>query len=97
MQLSSCAVSRSPSSYILLVGLALLALLGTEARLDAADSPRPAMEQSKFPCPENEIARYTAHRVNEPIRIDGKLDEAVWQRAPHSPRFVDIIDRKSVV
>lgn len=46
---------------------------------------------SKFPCPENEIARYTAHRVTEPIVIDGKLEEAVWSHAPKSPRFVDIL------
>jgi Carbohydrate family 9 binding domain-like len=45
----------------------------------------------KFPCPENEIARYTAYHVGEPIRIDGRLDERAWQQAPLSPRFVDII------
>lgn len=44
-----------------------------------------------FPCPTNEIARYTAHRVTEPIRIDGRLDEPAWRAAPVSPRFVDII------
>ena len=48
-------------------------------------------QSSAFPCPENEIARYTAYQVVEPIRIDGKLDEAVWSRAPQSPRFVDIL------
>jgi len=47
--------------------------------------------QWKFPCPENEIARYTAYHVSEPIRIDGRLDEKAWQRAPRSPRFVDIL------
>lgn len=45
----------------------------------------------KFPCPENEIAHYTAYHVNEPISIDGKLDEKAWAQAPRSPRFVDII------
>jgi len=44
-----------------------------------------------FPCPTNEIARYTAFRISDTIRIDGKLDEPVWQVAPTSPRFVDII------
>jgi len=57
----------------------------------AADATKLAARQSQFPCPENEIARYTAYRVNEPIRIDGELNEAVWQRAPRSPRFIDII------
>ena len=47
-----------------------------------------------FPCPTNEIARYTAHRVAGPIKIDGKLDEASWKSAPTSPRFVDIISGK---
>ena len=45
----------------------------------------------KFPCPTNEIARYTAHRVNEPLGIDGRLSEAAWRTAPTSPRFVDIL------
>ena len=45
----------------------------------------------KFPCPSNEIARYTSLRVSEPIRVDGKLDERIWQLAPTSPRFVDIL------
>ena len=44
-----------------------------------------------FPCPTNEIARYTAHRVTQPIKIDGRLDEAAWKAAPTSPRFVDIL------
>ncbi len=45
----------------------------------------------KFPCPTNEIARYTAQRVTEKLRIDGRLDERAWQNAATSPRFVDII------
>jgi hypothetical protein len=57
--------------------------------LAAADPSR--ADESKFPCPENEIAHYTAYHVNEPITIDGKLDEAAWRQAPLSPRFVDII------
>jgi hypothetical protein len=48
-------------------------------------------EEWKFPCPTNEIQRYTAHRIAEPIRIDGKLDEPAWRHAPQSPRFVDIL------
>ena len=51
-------------------------------------------EEWKFPCPENEIAHYTAHHVREPIRIDGRLDEKSWQQAPRSPRFVDILTGK---
>jgi hypothetical protein len=56
----------------------------------AAANSLPA-EEWKFPCPENEIAHYTAYHVSEPITIDGKLDEAAWRQAPRSPRFVDIL------
>jgi hypothetical protein len=54
-------------------------------------------EESKFPCPENEIAHYTAFHIAEPIRIDGKLDEKAWRHAPRSPRFVDIITGQPAV
>jgi len=46
---------------------------------------------SAFPCPENEIARYSAYHIREPINVDGRLDEMVWNHAPLSPRFVDIL------
>ncbi len=45
----------------------------------------------QFPCPETNIAHYTAFHITEPLRIDGLLDEPAWQAAPTSPRFVDII------
>jgi hypothetical protein len=45
----------------------------------------------KFPCPTNEIARYTAPRVSGAIHVDGKLSEPSWQIAPTSPRFIDIL------
>jgi hypothetical protein len=48
-------------------------------------------DAGEFPCPETEVARYSAYHVREAIRVDGKLDEAAWQRAPRSPRFVDIL------
>src|SRR4051812_27906536 len=48
-------------------------------------------QRAKFPCPENEIARYTAFHIREPVKIDGRLEEPVWQRAPFSPRFKDIL------
>jgi hypothetical protein len=51
----------------------------------------------KFPCPENEIARYTAYRVATPLRIDGRLDEPAWQRAPQSPRYADIITGRRAI
>jgi hypothetical protein len=48
----------------------------------------------KFPCPTNEIASYTAYHIDEPIVIDGKLDEGAWKSAPTSPRYVDILSGK---
>lgn len=54
-------------------------------------------ETSPFPWPEERIAHYTAHRVTEPLTIDGKLDEPSWQRAPRSPRFVDLITGKPTI
>ena len=87
----------SPHSFTAFAFMALLlSVIGT-ARTSAADAASPAGESSKFPCPDNEIARYTALRVSEPIRIDGKLDEAVWSRAPRSPRFIDILTGASTI
>ncbi len=51
----------------------------------------------KFPCPTNEIARYTALRTAGPIRVDGKLDEPSWRSAAVSPRFVDILTGGPVI
>jgi len=53
--------------------------------------PAQAADEWKFPWPQNEIARYTVYHIREPIRVDGKLDEEAWRRAPSSPRFSDII------
>ena len=34
--------------------------------------------------------RYAAHRAPSAMRIDGRLDEVAWQRAPWTDTFVDI-------
>jgi hypothetical protein len=44
-----------------------------------------------FPWPADQIAHYTAYRTATPLTIDGRLEEAVWQAAPRSPRFRDLI------
>jgi hypothetical protein len=77
-----------PCLSVLLLGLFHL---GGGADSLGADTVEAAAQASKFPCPENEIARYTAFRVTEPILVDGKLQEPVWSRAPRSPRFSDIL------
>jgi len=42
-------------------------------------------------CSDSEVGHYTCHRTSEKIAIDGKLSESVWERAPKSPRFVDMV------
>ena len=56
--------------------------------------PTSAVGQSRFPCNPEEIARYTAYRVHEPVKVDGRLDEKCWASVPRSPRFIDIITGK---
>ncbi len=51
----------------------------------------------KFPCPQSEIAHYTAFRTRGAIEIDGRLGEPDWTTAPVSPRFVDIITGKPAI
>ncbi len=57
----------------------------------AEETTKATGQRSKFPCPENEVAHYTAYRVSEPITIDGHLKEPFWTNAPWSPRFHDIL------
>ena len=50
-----------------------------------------------FPWPRDQIARYRALRVAEPLTIDGRLDEPAWQRAARSPRFRDLVSGAEAV
>lgn len=50
-----------------------------------------------FPWPDAKIPHYTAYRLNEPLKIDGRLDEPAWQAAPRSPRFVDLITGRPTI
>jgi hypothetical protein len=34
---------------------------------------------------------YTCYRTREPLAVDGRLAQAAWQKAPRSPRFVDMV------
>ncbi|MCG8309813.1 MAG: carbohydrate-binding family 9-like protein [Cytophagales bacterium] len=43
------------------------------------------------PCTEDDIPHYTAYKVTSAPKIDGKLDEAIWEEAPRSSRFRDLI------
>jgi Carbohydrate-binding family 9 len=52
---------------------------------------------SKFPCDPEKAAHYTAYRVNQRIKVDGRLGEKAWEVVPKSPRFVDIISGQPVM
>ena len=39
----------------------------------------------------DEVAHYTCYRTRGPVHVDGVLNEAVWTKAPRSPRFVDMV------
>ncbi len=43
------------------------------------------------PCSEWEVPHYVAYKTAVKPQIDGCLDEYVWQNAPRSPRFRDMI------
>src|SRR4051812_43181919 len=50
--------------------------------------------RSKFPCDPDAATHYTAYRVHERIKVNGRLDEKAWEAVPRSTRFVDIITGK---
>ena len=46
---------------------------------------------TQYGCQDKDIGHYTCHRTAEKIAVDGRLSEGCWQRAPKSPRFVDMV------
>jgi hypothetical protein len=77
-----------PRSLRTLVAVALGAWAATVA---TPAQERLQIEESIIPCPAVGIPRYTAYRTAGPITIDGRLDDAAWQRAPRSSRYVDLV------
>ena len=51
----------------------------------------PSEEAASAVCAETDIGNYSARRTVGAIKIDGLLDEASWQRAEKSRRFVDMV------
>lgn len=49
------------------------------------------------PCHAMEIPHYNAYKVAKTPKIDGRLDEEVWQVAPVSPRFRDLISGEKTI
>ena len=77
--------------------LACLPLLCFSAQWVSGQAAATAVQKSKFPCSEGEIAHYTAYRTDVPIKVDGHLDESAWKLVPRSPRFIDILSGKPTV
>lgn len=55
------------------------------------------MPDFPLPWPEDQIAHYTAYRIDAPPVIDGKLDEPAWRAAPRSPRFRDLKNGREAI
>jgi Carbohydrate family 9 binding domain-like len=49
------------------------------------------------PCKEEDIPHYNAYKVSSPPNIDGRLDESVWQLAPTSPQFRNLISGANTI
>ena len=41
--------------------------------------------------------RYTIYKTRTPIVIDGKLNGKIWDKAPWSDRFIDLISGEPVI
>jgi len=83
-----CQIRAAISRYTIFVTGILLLVLFTDSL---------AAAEWKFPCPEDKIASYTAYHISEPINIDGRLEEAAWQHAPRSPRYIDLVTGKPAI
>jgi len=49
------------------------------------------------PCNVDDIPHYTSYKIDSAIQIDGKLDELIWQNAPRSNSFRDLISGESTI
>ena len=61
------------------------------------DSPSLSDSSAEFPWPKDRIGEYTAYRVDTAPDIDGHLDEASWQVAPQTRRFVDLVSGEPAI
>lgn len=82
----SFMLKRNP--LILLSLLAVLSLI----QCDRPDLPEEGRQITPFPVPQIsfEPLHYIAYRTDEPITVDGRLDEEVWDLVPWTEDFVDI-------
>ncbi len=78
------------NARILLLAVFLCCLGIENDKLHADAFPQQPAYQA-LPCRAEEVEKYTAHYISNPIVIDGKLDEENWKTAARSPRFRDLI------
>jgi hypothetical protein len=62
-------------------------LAAAAAAAAAVETPLPLGQLRHLPPPRH----YVAHTCQDPITLDGHLDEPCWQAAPRSEAFVDIV------
>jgi hypothetical protein len=46
--------------------------------------------KQKTTCPNKDIAQYICYHTQRTLKVDGLLNEPAWEKAPKSPRFVDM-------
>jgi len=53
--------------------------------------PPTTVAETPFPCEDATLVRHTAFRTLTALKIDGRLNEPIWEQAPLSRRYVDLI------
>lgn len=86
-----------PVNYLLLLALVGVFLIDEDFPVSGKRSIHLADTVDFPPCSNFDIPHYTAHRINSAIQIDGKLDESVWQEAPRSSPFRDLVSGQNTI
>ena len=93
------------TNYFLIFVLFILANACDQANSSADDAELSNTEAATLPkdsdafppCHVDQIPHYTAHKIQSPVQVDGKLDESVWQNAPKSENFRDLISGRETI
>jgi hypothetical protein len=88
-------VKRYRLSILLLSALSLLILcltIGSQTQSQSAIASSVKKSSESLPTPQIPYAprQYVCHRTNQPVTVDGSLDERAWQWVPWTELFVDI-------
>ena len=88
-------MKRYRLSILLLSALSLLILcliIGCQTQSQSASAAQVKKSSETLPTPQIPYAprQYVCHRTNQPVMVDGRLDERAWQMAPWTELFVDI-------